>query len=88
MREIHLDLEEFLLFNDDDQFGFFFDDDGYPVADAFKYFASNVADLYKKYEYISVDAQDNIYGIVGDKKELLMKNVTEAYSIAHEVKTR
>jgi hypothetical protein len=86
MREIRLNLEEFLLFNDDDQFGFFYDDDGYPAADAYKYYATNVADLFKKYEYISIDAQDNIYGIIRDRRELLMKNVTEAYSIANEVK--
>lgn len=87
MKEINLSQEEFLLFNDDDQFGFFYNDDGYPAKDATKNFKSNVADLYKKYQYISVDAQDNIYGVINGKKELMFKDVIEAYEIANEVKT-
>jgi len=87
MGDINLTQEEFILFNDDDQFGFFYDDDGYPTKDASERFMDNVADLYKKYQYISVDAQDNIYGLINGKKVLLYKDVFEAYDIANEVKT-
>ena len=86
MGDITLTQEEFKLFNDDDQFGFFYDDHGYPTNDASEKFLENVADLYKKYQYISVDAQDNIYGVINGKKELLYKDVIEAYDIAKEVK--
>jgi hypothetical protein len=87
MKEILLNAEEFILFNDDDQFGFFYDDHGYPAKDASDKFLDHVADLFKKYQYISIDAQDNIYGVINDKKVLLFKEVFEAYDIANEVKT-
>jgi hypothetical protein len=86
MEEITLNKEEFKLFDQDDQIGFFYDDDGYPTDDAEINFEPNVDDLYKKYDYISVDAQDNIYGVKNGKKELMMENVIEAYDIAREVK--
>jgi hypothetical protein len=87
MNDIILNHQEFMLFNDDDQFGFFYDDDGYPAKDASEKFNDNVAELFKKYQYISVDAQDNIYGVINGKKELMFKDVFEAYEIANEVKT-
>jgi len=86
MEEIILNKEEFKLFDQDDQIGFFYDDDGYPTDDAEINFEPNVDDLYKKYDYISVDTQDNIYGVKNGKKELMMENVIEAYDIAREVK--
>jgi hypothetical protein len=86
MSDIKLTQEEFILFNDDDQFGFFYNEDGYPSKDASEKFLDNVVDLYKKYQYISIDAQDNIYGLTNGKKVLLMKDVIEAYDIANEVK--
>ena len=86
MEEITLNKEEFKLFDQDDQIGFLYDDDGYPTDDAEINFEPNVDDLYKKYDYISVDAQDNIYGVKNGKKELMMENVIEAYDIAREVK--
>jgi hypothetical protein len=86
MKDITLSIEEFILFNDDDQFGFFYNEDGYPAKDASEKFNKNVADLYQKYQYISVDAQDNIYGVVKGEKELLFKDVDQAYEIANEVK--
>lgn len=86
MEEITLNKEEFKLFDQDDQIGFFYDDDGYPTDDAEINFEPNVDDLYNKYDYISVDAQDNIYGVKNGKKELMMENVIEAYDIAREVK--
>lgn len=86
MRDILLDKEEFKLFNQDDQFGFFYDEYGWPTEKADEEFDSNVADLYKKYDYIVVDFQDNIYGLKNEKKELEMSDVMEAYDIAREVK--
>lgn len=86
MKEITLNKEEFKLFDQDDQIGFFYDEDGYPTDDAEINFESNVADLYKKYDYISVDSQDNIYGLKNGEKELIMEDVIEAYDIAREVK--
>jgi hypothetical protein len=88
MKNIELNQEEFLLFNEYDQFGFFYNDDGYPTLDSREKFASNVSTLFKKYLYISVDYQDNIYGINDGVKDLLMKYATEAYEIATEVKLR
>jgi len=86
MKDITLDKEEFKLFNQDDQFGFFYDEDGYPTKDAEIKFDPNVDELYEKFDYISVDFQDNIYGVKNGVKELLMESVIEAYDIATEVK--
>ncbi len=86
MAEITISKEEFKLFNQDDQFGFFYDEDGFPKEDALESFESDIDALYKKYSYISVDSDDNIYGINNGKKELLMEYVPEAYDIAREVK--
>jgi len=86
MKDITLNKEEFKLFDQDDQIGFFYNDDGYPTDDAETKFESNVDDLYQKYDYISVDNQDNIYGVKNGEKELLMESVIEAYDVAVEVK--
>jgi len=86
MNEIVLNKEEFKLFDQDDQFGFFYNEDGWPTKNASIEFDSNVEALYKKYEYIVVDFQDNIYGLKSGKKELEMSDVMEAYDIAREVK--
>ena len=86
MREVTLNKEEFKLFNQDDQFGFFYDEDGWPTKDANDEFDSNVDSLYEKYEYLAVDSQDNIYGFKNGKKEIEMRGVMEAYDIAREVK--
>jgi hypothetical protein len=86
MKELSLNIQEFILFDDDDQFGFFYNEDGYPSKDASERFMENVCSLYKKYEYICVDAQDNIYGMADGRRELLMEDVIEAYRIAKEVK--
>lgn len=86
MNEIILNKEEFKLFDQDDQFGFFYNEDGWPTKNATLEFDSNVDELYEKYEYIVVDFQDNIYGLKNGKKELEMSDVMEAYGIAREVK--
>jgi len=86
MKDITLNKEEFKLFDQDDQFGFFYDEDGWPTENADNEFDFNVDSLYEKYEYIVIDCQDNIYGLKNGQKELEMSNVIEAYDIAREVK--
>lgn len=86
MKNILLAKEEFKLFNEDDQFGFFFNEDGFPTDDAEMKFDSNVDELFEKFTSICIDAEDNIYGINNGSKELLMEHATEAYDIAKEVK--
>jgi hypothetical protein len=86
MKEITINKEEFKLFDQDDQFGFFYDEDGWPRDNANDTFDTDVEGLYQKYDYISVDINDNIYGVKNGKKELLMEEVIEAHDIAREVK--
>jgi hypothetical protein len=86
MKEITINKEEFKLFDQDDQFGFFYDEDGWPRDNANDTFDTDVEGLYQKYDYISVDINDNIYGVKNGKKELLMEAVIEAHDIAREVK--
>ena len=86
MSDITLNKEEFKLFDQGDQFGFFYDEDGWPSENAASEFNSNVDALYEKYEYITVDPQDNVHGIKNGGKQLEMGNAMEAYDIAREVK--
>ncbi len=86
MKELSLSKEEFKNFNQDDQFGFFYDEDGFPREDADEIFEDEVDELYKEYEKIVVDYHDNIYGIKEGKKEMIMEGAIEAYDIAREVK--
>jgi len=86
MNELILNKEEFKLFDQDDQFGFFYDEEGWPRENADDEFDSNVDALYEKYEYITVDPQDNIHGVKNGEKQLEMGNAMEAYDIANEVK--
>ena len=86
MKEIILNKEEFKLFDQDDQFGFFYDEDGWPTENADSEFDANVEELFKKYEYIVVDFQNNIYGFSNGNKVLEMSSVTEAFYIAQDVK--
>ena len=86
MKDITLTKEEFKLFNQDDQFGFFYDEDGWPRDDADETFDSDVDELFLKYDYIRVDNQDSIHGEKAGQKELIMNLAIEAYDIACEVK--
>lgn len=86
MKELTLSKEEFKDFNQDDQFGFFYDEDGFPREDADEIFEKEVDKLYKEYEKLVVDYKDNIYGIKEGRKEIIMEGVMEAYDIAREVK--
>lgn len=85
MKEIALSKENFKEFNQDDQFGFFYDDSGFPRDDADETFEDDVNELYSEYDQIIVDSNDTIYGLKAGKKEVIMENVIEAYYIAKEV---
>lgn len=86
MKDLILSKEEFKLFDQDDQFGFFYDDDGCPKEDADDTFDSDVDKLYLQYDSILVDCNDNVFGLKEGKKELIIEAVIEAYDIAREVK--
>lgn len=86
MKDIALNKEEFKLFDQDDQFGFFYDDDGWPKEDADETFDSDVDNLFQNYESIIIDNRDNVYGFKNGDKEIIFESVMEAYSIAREVK--
>lgn len=86
MEDITLTKEEFKLFNQDDQFGFFYDDWGSPKENAEETFGSDVDALFEKFDAIIVNVNDDIFGIKDGKKELYFSGVIEAYDIAREVK--
>lgn len=85
MKELKLTQEQFLEFNQDDQYGFFYDESGWPTENADEEFEDNVAELYKKYDSILVSPNDSVYGIKAGKKELIFEYLDEAYVIAKEV---
>ena len=86
MNEIKLTKEEFKLFNQDDQFGFFYDEDGFPKDNADTNFESDVDELYTTFEFIIIDSNDNVFGVKGKDKILYFEGLMEAYEIASEVK--
>ncbi len=85
MKDIQLTYSQFLEFDFDDQFGFFYNDDGYPNEDAYETFEDDVKGLYQQFEFIIVTPDDNIYGLKSGERTLVMENVNDAYSIAQEV---
>jgi recombinational DNA repair protein RecT len=60
-----------------------FEDENYNKINN-KSFKANLKELFKKYDYLSVDIDNNIYGIKKDIKELI-KNDPEAYSTANDL---
>ena len=85
MKELKLTQEQFLEFDQFDQYGFFYDESGYPTEDADDEFENNVAELYKKYDFIQVSPDNSVYGIKAERKELIFEYLDEAYVIALEV---
>ena len=85
MKEIKLTQEQFLEFDQFDQYGFFYDESGWPTEDADDEFEDNVSELYKKYDFILVTPVDSVYGVKSGKKELIFEFLDEAYVIALEV---
>lgn len=86
MKEILLSKDDFKLFDQDDQFGFFYDDFGFPKDDAYKTFDSDVDKLFQSYDSVLVDDKDNVFGLKNGAKEIIFESVMEAYSCAMEVK--
>jgi len=85
MDDLKLTEELFIEFDQFDQFGFFYDEDGFEKEDSDETFEEDVKGLYQQYEYILVTPDDDIYGIKSGKRELIMEGVIEAYQIAQEV---
>jgi hypothetical protein len=85
MGGIKLNQEQFLLFDQDDQFGFFYNEDGFPSDDADETFEDDVKELYLQYDYILVTPDDDIFGVKSGKKQLIMGDAFESYAIALEV---
>jgi hypothetical protein len=85
MGGIKLNQEQFILFDQDDQFGFFYNEDGFPSDDADETFEDDVKELYLQYEYILVTPDDDIFGVKSGKKQLIMEQAIDSYAIALEV---
>ena len=85
MKGIQLNQAQFLEFDQDDQFGFFYDESGYPTEESDDEFEDNVKELFTTYDYILVTPKDSIYGVKAGKKELIFEWSDESYSIAIEV---
>lgn len=81
-REIQLNKSQFKIFDDDDQFQLFCDDEGSPN---FEDFDQEVDKLFEKYDYICVTEDDCVYGVKGGKREELSDQADEGYAIAKEV---
>lgn len=82
MREVKLNKQQFMVFNDYDQFQLFTDDDGFAN---YENFDAEVDKLFSLYDFIVVNEEDDIYGEKNGKRQLLAPDSTQAYSIAIEV---
>ena len=82
-REIKLNKTQFKLFNNDDQFQLFCDDEGMSDFDDFD---KEVEKLYTKYDYVLVTENDYVYGVKNVKRKELSDQATEAYFIALEIR--
>jgi hypothetical protein len=82
MREIILNKRQFSIFNDYDQFQIFADE--YGDSD-FETVEEDTDKLFERFDYVVVDEKDCIFGVKNDKRELLVEDATEAFSIAMEV---
>jgi phosphoribosyl 1,2-cyclic phosphodiesterase len=82
MRELKLNKQQFVIFNDYDQFQLFTDDEGSPDYEDFD---AEVDKLFLKYDCIIVDEEDYIYGEKDGKRELIAPDSYEAFGIALEV---
>jgi hypothetical protein len=82
MREITLNKKQFSVFNDYDQFQIFADDDGFSDFDTVE---SDTDKLFERFDFVVVNEKDDIFGVKNGKRELLVSDATEAFSIALEV---
>jgi hypothetical protein len=82
MRELKLNKQQFMVFNEGDQFQLFTDEDGFPD---FEDFDDEVDKLFLKFDYIIINEDDYIYGEKNGKRELIAPDSHEAFIIALEV---
>jgi hypothetical protein len=82
MRELILNRQQFVVFNDGDQFQLFTDDYGFANYEDFD---TEVDKLFLKYDCIIINEEDYIYGQKDGKRELIAPDSFEAFSIALEV---
>lgn len=82
MREVKLNKQQFVLFNDDDQFQLFTDDEGSPDYVDFK---TEVDKLFLKYDCIIVSEDNYIYGQKGRKRHLIAQHSFKVFHIALNV---
>lgn len=83
MREIKLNKEQFKIFNDDDQFQLFCDDEGMP---AYENLNDEIEKLFEKFDFVVVTENDYIYGEKNGKRKELSAQAFESYGIASEIK--
>jgi len=77
-KEVLLTRKDFDLMYDTDLLHLFYDENWEKINN--KSFKANVNELFKKYDYLSVDIDNNIFGIKKGMKELI-KNEPRAYSM-------
>ena len=82
MRELKLNKQQFVVFNDGDQFQILTGDEGFDNEEDFD---AEVDKLFLKFDCIVIDEEDYIYGQKDGKRELIAPDSTEAFSIALEV---
>lgn len=82
MRELKLNKAQFAIFNDYDQFQIFADEEGFTNFDIIK---TEVDKLFARFDVVIVNEDDYIYGEKNGKRELIMPDAFEAFSIALEV---
>ena len=82
MNEIKLNITQFSVFNERDQFQLFTDEDGFPDYEDLE---DEIENLFKKYDHIVVTENDYIYGVTNNNREVLSDMADEGYQIALEV---
>ena len=82
MRELRLNKKQFSIFNDYDQFQIFTDDEG---SENYDDLDEEFDKLFEKYDVVIVNEDDSIYGEKNGKRELIMQDAYEAFSIALDV---
>lgn len=82
MRELRLNKKQFSIFNDYDQFQIFTDEDGFANYEDLN---TEFDKIFQKFDVVIVNEDDYIYGEKNGKRELIMPNAFEAFSIALEI---
>lgn len=82
MRELKLNRQQFILFNEGDRFQLLSNSDRFDSADDFK---TQVDKLFFKYDCIIVNDKNYIYGQKGRKRHLIAQTSFKAFHFALEV---